>query len=153
VFNAASTGSEGVTVLLDGKTLVGATVGSSYGTYRTAPFDTGAAPGPHKLTFIGNGKTGTIFITNIVAETVNGMYNSALQDISSTSQSEAAWAKAFGLQVAGYEGSFTFGTGANGTALQNIANLDPRAQQASITQMNEFYASGGDLAMYYDTTN
>jgi hypothetical protein len=153
-FGAASTSTESVQVLIDGKAVYGGSgLGKGYVLQRTAVFDTGASPGPHTVTFTGTGKSGSVFVSNVVAETINGMFNSNIQDISSTSQSEAAWAAAFGIQMAGYEGGFTFGTGSSGDALQNLANLDPRAEQADIAQMNEFYASGGALAMYYDTTD
>jgi hypothetical protein len=161
-FSAATTGTEALKVSIDGKdasfTLPSAnpawTFTSTYGTtYRTAVFNSGISPGPHTVTFSGVAGTGNLFISNIVAETVNGMYNSTIQDISSTTQSESNWATAFGLKMTGYEGGFTFGSGYTGTDLQIAANLDPRAKQADIAQMDEFYASGGTLAMYYQTTN
>ena len=109
--------------------------------------------GPHTVKFTGVSGTGTVFISNVSPTPPMPCTTPALGNISSTTQSESSWATAFGLHMASYEGGFVFGTGWVGTPLQIAANQDPRAEQADITQMNEFYASGGDLAMYYDTTN
>lgn len=160
-FDAASTGSEGIQVLLDGKdvSVYGQDasyvwqITSTYSRLYTIAFDTGASAGPHTVTFVGVGGTGAAFISNVAVETANAMYASGVANISSTIQSEAAWSRAFGLHETSYEGGFDFGSGWVGTPLQIAANQDPRAQQATFAQLNEFYAAGGGLLMYYDTTN
>ncbi|HET6250130.1 MAG TPA: SdrD B-like domain-containing protein [Tepidisphaeraceae bacterium] len=153
-FSAAVFGSESFSVSIDGTDYsVPWTLSSSYSAQRTAVFDTGVSAGPHTVTFTASGGTGTAFISNVVAETANGMYAGGIQDITSTTRNEVAWATAFGLQMVSYEGGFNFGSGDVGTPLQIDANQDPRAEQAAISQMDEFFAAGGALGMYYDTTN
>ncbi len=122
---------------------------SSYLSNITLPFN--AAAGTATITFVGTGG-GTAFIDNVQVQTVNAMYNSGVQSITSLVSDETAWAAAYGLQMVSYEGGFHVG-GDSPTPLQTIANLDPRAQAAEAAGTATYFQDGGELAMYYDTTN
>ena len=153
-FSAAFSDTESFTVSIDGKDVSTPwTPATTYGGENTAAFDTGASAGPHTVTFTGVSGAGSVFISGVAAETANAMYASGISNITSTIQSESAWANAFGLHEASYEGGFDFGVGYVGTPLQIAANQDSRAEQAALAQMDEYYAAGGELGMYYDTTN
>ena len=65
---------------------------------------------------------------------------------------EVQWATAYGLQMTSYEGGFEIGSNTP-TSLQVQANLAPQAQAAEASGINTFFADGGNLAVFYDTTD
>ncbi len=171
-FNAASwdpvggdSGNEGVQVYYD-NTLLGPNsysfsftpYSSSYSVEVTLPFDASAGSGTVEL--VGTGGTGTIFISDVTVQTVNAMYNSGTQldsgsgdqNLTTLVNTEAQWATAYGLQMVSYEGGFHVG-GDSPTPLQTIANLDARAQAIEASGIATFFQQGGNLAMFYDTTD
>ena len=82
---------------------------------------------------------------------IDAMYASGVQSITSTVQTEVDWDMAFGLQTVGYEGGFDVG-GNNASATDYAANVDPQAQQATLDTINEYLQAGGNLPVVFNAT-
>lgn len=116
-------------------------------------------PNPHPVNYFlwGGGGAAYTSVNNPSASTVDDMYNSGFSDgtvnpSTGSVKSDVQWARAYGLHDVAYEGGLQIG-GDYANALQEQANVDPRAQQLEVQTQTEFNQAGGDLLMYFDTTS
>jgi regulation of enolase protein 1 (concanavalin A-like superfamily) len=112
--------------------------------------DLAVTAGNHMIKVVGTG-TGTSFIDQVHVGTVDGIYNSGLVTLPSVNH-DVTLSASYGLQEAGYEGGFLISdvySDVGGTALQQQAILDPRAQQSTIAALDQYEQSGGNLPLHY----
>jgi hypothetical protein len=141
---------------------------------QTTGFNTGNSSHQYRLTFKNTLRTGTVYLTSIAVQTVNGMFAEAALplatsafDISANIQSDIRLASTYGLKEVGYEGGFFFdgnqaNTGYGDMAVKGYsvavptvglyANLDPRTQALAETTMQQFFSSGGTIAFVFEAT-
>lgn len=123
---------------------------TQYNTLDTAPF-TISTPGSYTLTLIGTGAVGTYtYLDNIKVASDDALFNSGMQGVATvdTYQAEqnleARYAEEYGLNVVAYEG----GWDDVGSPLLSYAEfVDPRAEQTTLTSIDDFAEAGGTLFM------
>lgn len=123
---------------------------TQYNTLDTAPF-TITTTGNHTLTIIGTGAVGTYtYLDNIQVASDDALFNSGMQGVATVDtyqgevNLEARYAEEYGLNVVAYEG----GWDDVGSPLLSYAEfVDPRAEQTTLTSIDDFDEAGGTLFM------
>lgn len=126
-----------------------------YQTYQTVPFEI-TTPGPHTIEIVGRGDAGkTLFLDNFQLSSLDAIFNSTIPafhtatDYQDQLDSQAKYARSYGLHVVAYEGGWALGGNTDVLPLQNYAKyVDPRAAQANIDSIDAFTRSGGDLYIF-----
>lgn len=146
----AATGTETISVYIDGKLVSTLTPGrSSYNFSRSGTANVTA--GEHTITITGSGN-GVAFLDDLKIETVEAIFkNSAISSVTNTVQTEVNWARAYGLKTVGYEGGFSVGYDSP-SPVAMAANVDPRVQQYTLKTIQDYYAAGGDLPIVFNAS-
>ncbi len=111
---------------------------------------------PHPVNYFLYGGGGAAYsgVKDAGASTIDGMYNSGLDDgvVNGTVVSDVTFTSTYGLHDVAYEGGFEIG-GDYLSSLQKQANVDPRAKNMEIQAQTLFTQNGGELLMYFDSTS
>jgi hypothetical protein len=134
---------------------------SAYNTLGTAPFSVTVGGGKHTVTFVGTGAPGTYtFIDSVQVTSLDVIFGSGIPvgvvpgtvGQSQTTNYVAELVNAdqvalsYDLHLVAYEGGWALGGDRGGTPLENYAKyLDPRAEAADLTALNDFGRLNGAL--------